>query len=169
MKNERVLVLNNACEVHDVTNSKSALKLLLKGKAEALKHYDDNILSINQTYRIPSVIRLFEHFKFYRQPIRYCAANVFLRDKFTCQYCFKKMHNKSPDMTLDHVIPQSLGGPSTWSNSVTACKRCNSYKGNKTLSQLGWVLQKEPGRLTFYQFHHKFANPHPEWLEYFYI
>lgn len=53
---------------------------------------------------------------------------MFLRDRFTCQYCDEAFASSA--LTFEHVIPRSRGGQTTWSNIVTACVPCNTAKGN---------------------------------------
>ncbi|GJN24640.1 hypothetical protein PR202_gb12393 [Eleusine coracana subsp. coracana] len=65
--------------------------------------------------------------------------NIIYRDGFTCQYC-----SSGENLTIDHVIPISRGGKWEWENLVTACSRCNSRKGQKTLEQANMKLLKTP-------------------------
>ena len=76
--------------------------------------------------------------------IKYSRRNIYQRDDNLCQYCGKKVDKKS--LTLDHVIPKSRGGKSSWTNVVASCVWCNSEKGDKLLSELGWKLLKTPTR-----------------------
>lgn len=78
--------------------------------------------------RLPSVISLKEYVPASRRPA-FTRFNVFLRDRFTCQYCGDRF--PSHDLTFDHVIPRSKGGRTTWDNVVTACAPCNLAKGNR--------------------------------------
>ena len=74
--------------------------------------------------------------------IKFSRRNVFDRDKNQCQYCGKKFHRDN--LSMDHVIPRSRGGPSTFTNIVTACKTCNAFKDNKTPDEAGMKLLKKP-------------------------
>jgi len=67
------------------------------------------------------------------------------RDNFTCQYCGKK----SEGLTIDHIIPKRLGGKSSWENLVSACRKCNAKKADKTLTQANMHLIKIPRAITF--------------------
>ena len=71
-------------------------------------------------------------------------ANVIWRDQNTCQYCSKE--EESRVLTIDHVVPRSKGGKNTWENLVTACKKCNQKKGNKTPKEANMKLLREPKR-----------------------
>jgi 5-methylcytosine-specific restriction endonuclease McrA len=79
------------------------------------------------TIRLPSVIALKDFVKGSRKP-PFTRYNVFLRDRFQCQYCTEFF--TMDELTLDHVIPRSKGGLSTWDNVVTCCKTCNLKKSN---------------------------------------
>lgn len=68
--------------------------------------------------------------------IRYSRQNIYKRDNSTCQYCMKKFEQRN--LTIDHVVPRSKGGPSSWNNVVACCKRCNTKKMDKSPSELGW-------------------------------
>lgn len=68
---------------------------------------------------------------------------IFLRDRFICQYCGKIFD--SPELTLDHILPKSRNGKSTWENLITACKNCNVKKGDRTPNEAGMILAKKPG------------------------
>jgi hypothetical protein len=73
---------------------------------------------------------------------KFSRRNLFLRDRFTCQYCKRRLPSK--DMNMDHVIPKSRGGASEWSNVVLSCVRCNHKKGNQTPSEAGMKLARKP-------------------------
>ena len=74
--------------------------------------------------------------------IKYSRRNVYQRDKHTCQYCLQKFTRNN--LTLDHVIPKCQGGKSSWTNVVASCGKCNTRKGDKLLSELGWALKSIP-------------------------
>ena len=94
--------------------------------------------------------------------------NVYARDQNTCQYC-----GATKNLTLDHVIPQSKGGGTTWENVVTACSRCNQRKGDKLLSQLGSKMKlrkmpKEPSpyEMSAYMISNTTNHAPKEWRDY---
>lgn len=74
--------------------------------------------------------------------VRFSRKSIYQRDNYTCQYCGKKP--KPEDRSLDHVVPRSRGGKSTWKNLVAACIYCNAKKGSKLLSELEWELKQQP-------------------------
>lgn len=107
-----------------------AIRYMVLGKATVLEWYDDWIVhSASWETRVPAVIMLNE-FQKKKTTVRYSKQNVFLRDEYTCQYCGVEVNRKTA--TLDHVLPSSMGGLSTWENSVCACGTCNGKKGNST-------------------------------------
>ena len=69
-------------------------------------------------------------------------SNIIWRDKNKCQYCAKEEESKV--LTIDHVLPHSKGGKNTWENLVTACKKCNQKKGNRTPKEAHMRLLKKP-------------------------
>ena len=91
---------------------------------------------------------------------------VFLRDGFTCQYCGKKVSPKK--LTIDHVLPKSKGGKTTWTNVVTACIDCNLKKGDKTPEEVGMKLirQPKPPRVTIMLSRKLDLKFYPEWEQF---
>jgi len=123
----------------------TSIRLLSLGKVKLLKEYDDwSVRSPSITMAVPSVVMTTEYIKWNRQ-IKYSRNNVFLRDAFTCQYC-----GKSPtvhSLTIDHVVPRSHGGGTSWNNVTTACKKCNSDKGNDA----SIVPKSNPRKPSYYE------------------
>lgn len=74
--------------------------------------------------------------------LKFSRKNVFDRDRNTCQYCGQRKHRD--ELSMDHVLPRSRGGPSTYTNIVTACKPCNRWKDDKTPEEAGMTLLKQP-------------------------
>ena len=126
-----VLVLNQNYEPLNVCNVKRALVLVFNGKAEVLELNHAIIHSPSHTVHAPSVIRLAHMIRRPHPRAKLSRREVFLRDDYTCQYC--GIHTR--DLTLDHVMPKSRGGPHTWENLVSACRPCNHRKGGKTIEE----------------------------------
>lgn len=104
-----------------------AIKYMVLEKARVLEYYDNWVIhSASWETQVPAVMMLTEYMKPKRY-VRFSKNNVFLRDGYNCQYCGTKLHLK--DCTLDHVLPLSHGGKSTFENSTTACSPCNAKKG----------------------------------------
>lgn len=107
-----------------------AITYLWLDKVTVLEWYDDwTVRSDRWETRVPAVIMLKEMYRRRRQP-RFSKHNLYIRDLYTCQYC-DTPYTKS-NLTLDHVLPLSKGGKTSWENIVAACGPCNSRKGNKT-------------------------------------
>lgn len=107
---------------------KEAITYLWLDKVHVLEWYDDWIVSsASWETRVPAVIMLKDMMRRKRMP-RFSRYNLYLRDMFTCQYCLTSFPQSQ--LTLDHVLPISKGGKTTWENLVASCGPCNSRKGN---------------------------------------
>lgn len=105
-----------------------SIKYMVLEKAAVLEFYDNwTVSSPNWSTKVPAVMMLHVYEK-RRITVRFSKSNVFLRDKFTCQYCDIKVNRATA--TLDHVLPTSHGGKTVFENTVTACSQCNAKKGN---------------------------------------
>jgi 5-methylcytosine-specific restriction endonuclease McrA len=91
---------------------------------------------------VPRIIRLLGYDKLPRQEVKFNRRNIFARDNNRCQYCGKRF--PTTDLSLDHVIPKSQGGKSTWENIVCACIKCNVKKGGRTPEQANMHLITRP-------------------------
>jgi 5-methylcytosine-specific restriction endonuclease McrA len=136
----QVLVLNSTYEPVNVCSTRRALVLLLKGKAEILETAGALIHSERANYPWPVVIRLHEYARVPRPDRRRMSRRTILaRDGFRCQYCGSTRH-----LTIDHVVPRSRGGVSSWENVVTSCAACNVRKGASLLSEVGMWPSRMP-------------------------
>jgi 5-methylcytosine-specific restriction endonuclease McrA len=93
---------------------------------------------------VPSVVRLLRFDRIRRRSVRLSRKNVYLRDNYTCQYTGRKL--PASRLNLDHVIPTSRGGKTTWENLVCCCVEVNMIKGNKTPREAGLKLIRQPKR-----------------------
>lgn len=107
---------------------------------EAHKH--DWISTVNFDIVVPRVIRLLSYDRIPNKGIKFNRRNLFARDRNRCQYCGKKF--PTPELSLDHVIPRRLGGPTNWENIVCACMTCNVKKGGRTPAQANMKLIHKP-------------------------
>lgn len=105
-----------------------AVKAVFMDRVSVLSEYEMQVRSPSLAMRLPSVIALKEYIPAARRPA-FTRFNVFLRDRFECQYCGDGFPTQ--DLTFDHVIPRSKGGRTTWENVVTACSCCNLRKGSR--------------------------------------
>ena len=108
---------------------------------------DDFILGTqNKKYPIPAVAITRKYFNIKACDLKFSRKNIFIRDNYTCQYCEKVFDINN--LTYDHLIPKSKWNkntsPTTWTNIVTACGKCNRKKGNKTLEQAGMTIKNWP-------------------------
>lgn len=135
-----VLVLNASFEPISITSVRKAVLLTLKGIATVEEISDRPLRTARMTIPQPSVIKLREYRNIPRRANIVSRRNIFIRDRFMCQYCKKKLTGDS--LTLDHVIPQSRGGKSDWGNLVACCKPCNNSKGSQTPEEAGLDLPR---------------------------
>lgn len=140
----QVLKLSNGYEPVEIISWQEAIRLIFLEKAEIVKQYDGKFIrTVSKTFSMPSVIKLSVPFARFRKKVKFSRKNVFVRDGHRCQYC-GNVYSVSR-LTLDHVVPRSLGGLSSWNNLVTCCVECNKKKANKTLEQSGMKLLSTPG------------------------
>jgi 5-methylcytosine-specific restriction endonuclease McrA len=139
----RVLVLNASYEPINVCTVRRAAVLILKQRAEVLEHSDWSLHAESLTLPRPVVIRLITYVRIPRDAHRRKITRraVFARDRWTCQYCGHERGN----LTVDHVIPRSKGGSSSWENIVTCCAPCNRRKGDRLPRQANMVPVRTPG------------------------
>ena len=124
------------------------VKAVFCDRVNIVSEYDQVVHSPSLNMRLPSVISLKEYIPASRRPA-FTRFNVFLRDRFTCQYCGNPF--SASELTFDHVIPRSRGGRTNWENVTTACSGCNIDKGNKMPSKNGFYPLEEPRQPTTYQ------------------
>ncbi|MDH3666770.1 MAG: HNH endonuclease [Paracoccaceae bacterium] len=144
-----------------------AVKAAFLDRVAIVAEYDTVVHSPSISMQLPSVVVLRD----YVRPARYPAFtrfNLFLRDRFSCQYCGAK-----GGMTFDHVIPRSRGGRTTWENVVAACSRCNLRKANLTLRQAGMSLARPPRRPDQHELQNKGRRfppnyLHESWMDFLY-
>jgi 5-methylcytosine-specific restriction endonuclease McrA len=102
----------------------------------------DWVATVNFHVAVPRIIRLLFYDRLPRSEVKFNRRNIFARDKNTCQYCGR--HQSTSALSLDHIIPRSMGGEATWENLVCACLKCNIKKGGKTLKRAGMRLIQRP-------------------------
>jgi len=159
MINSSVLVLNRSFFPVNLTTVKHAFCMLYSGAAKAvdsqyqtfdyeswsqvaIEQRDEAIGLVNKLIKIPRVIMLVAYDRIPKTQVRFTRANIFARDNNTCQYC-RKIFPKN-ELSIDHVIPRSYGGKSTWENVVCSCFTCNRTKGGRTPKQAHMKLCVQP-------------------------
>lgn len=177
MKHHDVLTLNRSFAPVHIITWQTCMNLLIKEHAHALDrdfiafNFEDwmkfsntptaddynKIRTVSKSIAIPEIITL----KFYnhlpQKVVKFSRQSVFARDKFICQYC-KEMFQRD-DLTIDHVIPRSRGGATTWDNIVTCCIPCNSKKADKTLAEVQERYPQDGNR-----WHLKMKPFKPKWI-----
>ena len=145
----RCIVLNGDFTFLNTVSWRRAIRLVMTGKTEVLK-YTDRVLhcSDGKEIPIPLVVRLIKVIRMiYKNRVPYSKRNVMVRDEYTCAYC-----GATQNLTIDHIIPSSRGGKTTFENCVTACQPCNNKKGNRTPSESHMFLRKQPHPPTISEF-----------------
>lgn len=137
----RALVLNASYEPIGTVCWQKAFTLVFSEKADLIEAYDKKIRSPNAEFETPAVIRIRRYVNM-NWVAKFSRKSVYNRDNHKCQYCGSKFD--LPDLTFDHVHPRARGGKTSWDNIVTACKQCNNKKGDKSLSEIGMRLLREP-------------------------
>lgn len=157
----KVLVLNQDYSAFTVCSVPKAFLLVYLRKADLVTESDtEKLRSISETFPMPSVIRLHKYVYLPYRGVMLTRQNIFKRDHHKCQYC-----GTSDDLTLDHVVPKSRGGRTSWDNLTTACKRCNSRKGDYTHEEAGMMLGQKPFKPSFIMFLRDFSGMIEEsWL-----
>ena len=140
MSRSAVLVLNQNYQPLNVCNVRRAISLLGREKAEILTATDRYLHSATSIFEEPSVIRLIYMVKRPFHQRRLSRKEVFIRDRYRCQYCNKQMRK----LTLDHVLPRSRGGGHSWTNVVSACAECNHRKAGRTPKEARMSLLRTP-------------------------
>ncbi len=102
----------------------------------------DWVSTVNFYIAVPRIIRLLFYDRLPRNEVKFNRRNIFARDKSRCQYCGKRQ--RTSELSLDHVVPKSMGGKSVWENIVCACAKCNVKKGGRTPRQAAMTLIQKP-------------------------
>jgi 5-methylcytosine-specific restriction endonuclease McrA len=159
--NTNVLVLNKVYQAVQIITVRKAFALLYKGQVKAvLEDYttydfqnwkdipihpeDEWVATPSFRIRVPRVILLQQFDKLPKHDVKFCRKNIFLRDNNRCQYCGQKFATE--ELNLDHIVPVSRGGKTTWENVVCSCLLCNVRKGNRMPEEAGLRLISRPGK-----------------------
>jgi len=163
MKYRSVLLLNMGYMPIGVLSWRKAVNLVVgRQKAHVVEEYEEkrsacfDAAVIRLIVTSPNPYSIFEKQKFSKR-------NVFIRDKYLCQYCEKRLSGK--DLTIDHVTPRYSGGKTSYLNCVTSCKKCNVRKGNTHLEKLQMRLLKPVRKPNMYDIFSAINIPE-EWSGY---
>ncbi len=161
MLDSNVLVLNRLFQAIQVTSVRKAFCLLYKQQVKAVepdyRTYtweswcdipvqpdDEFITTPGLRVKVPRVIVLLHYDALPRHEVRFTRKNIYFRDRSRCQYCGRRYSTR--ELNLDHVIPLSRGGKSTWENVVCCCLECNGRKGSHLPSEVGMTLLRAPAK-----------------------
>jgi 5-methylcytosine-specific restriction endonuclease McrA len=144
-----------------------AIKAVFLDRVNIVSNYERVVRSPSFEMALPSVVSLKNYVKPSRHPA-FTRFNVFLRDRFTCQYCGER-----DELTFDHVVPRSKGGTTTWENVVAACSGCNLRKGDRLTRQAHMWPARMPYQPTVHDLHQngRLFPPnylHESWMDYLY-
>jgi 5-methylcytosine-specific restriction endonuclease McrA len=159
--NSRVLVLNRSYLPVHITSVRRGFVLLYQGIAKAvdeqyrtfdfeswrslsLEVHHERLGVVGGFIRVPRVLLLVAYERIPKRHVRFSRFNIFARDNNTCQYCGRRLPRT--ELNLDHVVPRSQGGVSTWQNIVCSCHVCNRRKGGRTPEQASMRLIRRPSR-----------------------
>jgi 5-methylcytosine-specific restriction endonuclease McrA len=157
---ERALVLNRYWIPVGTTTVRAALCLLYRAAARAVHPVDStlhdfdswltieprseepSVRAVRALIKVPEIMLLVHYDQVPRRRVTFSRRNVYRRDDYTCQYCGARPSLE--ELTVDHVLPRSRGGRTSWTNCVLSCVRCNRRKANRTLAEAGVRLIREP-------------------------
>ncbi len=162
-----VLVLNATFEPINVTAVRRAMVLMIKGVAQAEEIHHTQVHSASRSLPVPSVIRLLAYRHIPQQTRALSRKNILLRDRNTCQFCSRTL--PASELTLDHVVPRSRGGRSSWENLVACCYKCNNSNGDRTPEEAGFALARRPRPFTLHtsrQLMRLIGNKDEKWRKY---
>lgn len=156
---KRALLLNTSFEPMNFISDLRAMKLLLKGRAEIVTNMEGHrsvwpnayFTTSSRRFEIPATLRLMERVNRRWKPPRFRKKVLFNRDGWSCQYCGIKLSWDT--IEIEHIMPVSRGGPTSWQNCVAACKPCNKRKADQTPDEAGMRLlsvPREPSPLHFW-------------------
>jgi len=147
---EYCVLLNQDYSFLNIINWKKAVCLVVKDKAKVL-HYSNKIIRHGDNgveFKIPSVLVLLRLIRrIYKNRVPLTKKNIMVRDDFKCVYC-----GSAFNLTIDHIVPVSRGGKTSFENCVTSCRECNNNKGDKLPSECGMSFAKTPHQPTISEF-----------------
>ena len=144
------VLLNADYSFLNLINWKRAFCLIAKGKVEVVKDSQRTIRNASGVeLKVPAVMRLIKLIRtIYRSSVSFTKRNVLVRDRFKCAYCGTRKER----LSIDHIIPKSRGGKTTFENCVAACKACNLKKGGRTPNEAKMYLKARPFQPTISEF-----------------
>ncbi len=149
MTADSILLLNASYEPLAVVSLSRAVNLLLRERVEPATDEQLTLQTATRGMVVPEVLRLKHYVNVPRRNApAWSRRALFARDHFTCAYCGRKAGAGGElamrELTVDHIIPLSRGGKSSWLNTVCACQRCNTRKGDRLPHEAGMKMLIEP-------------------------
>jgi len=159
----RALVLNQDFRPISVCSIQRAFVLVFMEKVEMVTPFNGyKFHTVDSEYNIPAVVRLQQYINVPYRGVELSRLNIFKRDSHSCQYC-----GSDKDLSIDHVLPRSRGGGSSWKNLVAACKPCNARKGDETPEEANMPLNQKPFKPSYLMFLRDFSGfKYEEWKPY---
>ena len=160
----KILLLNSDYRALKFVTWDRALKLMNREKVEVVSLWEGvSVHSASTSINLPSTLRLRSHVRFFRYIPKFSKTLVKKRDNFECQYCGRTPGRNA--LTLDHVIPISRGGETSFENCVAACYKCNNQKNNKMLSEIKMKLINTPKKPVYDIYYGLLPSKirHPDW------
>ena len=105
-------------------------------ESDVKEHHTNIIYSANSEFQLPNVILLSRYEKLPQQRVHFSRRTIYRRDNFTCSYCGCKPGTE--ELSLDHIVPKSKGGLTSWTNVTLCCRKCNSRKADKLPEEVGF-------------------------------
>lgn len=164
--NRMVLVLNTSYEGVSIVSAKRAMILICKGAAVVQEASPYFLRTPSMSLPLPSVIRLVTYRYVPRHTRAVSRKSIMERDGHACQYCREKLPVSK--LTMDHVMPKSRGGRSSWENLVASCYPCNNKKANRTPEESGMELARRPLPFSIHA-KHRAAASDPLWNPYLFV
>ncbi len=165
---QRTLLIDKNYMVLSIITWKKAVKLLAKGKVEPIKTKKRIVINKGpNAFSFSSILRLVIEipWRAHQSRMKFSRRNLMIRDQHLCQYCGTKLGKSA---TIDHVVPKSRGGITSYLNCVASCKPCNSNKRDLTPEQAGMTLKYKPKKPSFLSLYRSYLNEHSpkEWKDY---
>jgi len=162
----QTLKLDSSFRPVQIIDGYDAFSMIYMGRANLVEAYENEYLrSTHEKFPLPCVISLNRYVKVSKITLTCNRKNVFWRDANTCQYCGKIYPIGL--LTMDHVTPRCKGGPKTWENIVTSCKKCNQRKGGRLPHEAGMIPLNSPATPSPNIFHTIAREKiHSNWLPY---
>lgn len=176
------LVLNKHWVAIQTTTVRNALCLMCTGAARAIdpetyeihdfaswiaveaSQDEPGIVGVHARIRVPDIILLTRYGQVPRRHVSFSRRNLYRRDGFTCQYCGNRA--SADQLTIDHVMPRSRGGLTSWENCVVACGTCNRRKGDRTPEEARMKLRRRPAPPRWTPYVQLDATPKPSWAKF---